>query len=307
MASFIPIPDFKLGSTDLTIPALALGTWQSAPGEVKVAVEHAIKCGYTHLDCAAAYGNENEVGEGIRAAGVDRSKLFVTTKLWCTSHTNVEAGLDASLKDLGLDYVDLYLIHWPIALNHAGNHPKFPTLENGDRDINFERKLSDTWADMEKLLSTGKVKAIGVSNFSEPFLEELKKTWKVKPAVNQVEIHPYLPQTNLVKYLLENGITPQAYSPLGSTSSPIFEEEAVKELAAKYQVGPGSILLSYPIARGIVVLAKSVTPKRIEENLKILKLTPDDVAKLDAVHVQKGTKRFVRPNWAPIDLKFENW
>ena len=257
------------------------------------------------------YGNEKEVGEGIKegleAAGIKRSELFITTKLWCTYHTRVEQNLDISLKLLGLDYVDLYLMHWPIAMNPNGNHEKLPKHPDGSRDLTPERNHVQTYKDMEKLLKTGKAKAIGVCNYSRKYLEELLPQVEVTPAVNQIENHPLLPQQEIVDLCNEKGIIITAYSPLGSTGSPMMQDEHVVKLAKEKGTTPGCILLSYHgtsgrshvensltevVARGSAVLAKSVTPSRIEENMKVVKLSPQDVASLDEIS-SNGVKRFV--------------
>jgi glycerol 2-dehydrogenase (NADP+) len=212
-------------------------------------VAHAIKVGYRHIDCAYVYGNEKEVGEGIqdglKAAGIDRSQLFVTTKLWCTYHTRIEENLDKSLQLLGLDYVDLYLMHWPVAMNPNGNHEKFPKLPDGSRDLIRDRRHVDTYRDMQKLLPGGKVKAIGVCNHSRKYLKELLSSVDVVPAVNQIENHPLLPQQEIADLCNEKGIVITAYSPLGSTGSPLMKDEHVVALAKEKETTPGSILLSY--------------------------------------------------------------
>lgn len=227
-------------------------------------MSHAIGAGYRHIDGACCYQNEHEVGQGIKdaiAAGkVKREDLFVTTKLWCTYHTRVEEALDDSLKKLGLDYLDLYLVHWPLAMNpngmlhlpghkaesdHTGNHPLFPKLEDGSRDIDHAHSHVTTWKSMEKLLTTGKVKAIGVSNYSKPYLEELLPHATVIPAVNQIENHPSLPQQEIVDLCNEKGIHVTAYSPLGSTGSPLFEAAPIVEVAKKRNVTPATVLLSW--------------------------------------------------------------
>ncbi|KAK5212085.1 H/ACA snoRNP pseudouridylase subunit [Exophiala xenobiotica] len=293
-------------NTGASIPALGLGTWQSPEGQVQAAVAHAIKSGYRHIDCAYVYGNEKEVGEGIKeglkAAGISRSELFFTTKLWCTYHTRVEQNLDISLGLLGLDYVDLYLMHWPIAMNPNGNHEKFPKLPDGSRDLIRDRSHVDTYKDMQKLLDTGKVKAIGVCNYSKRFLEELVPNVDVVPAVNQIENHPLLPQQEIVDYCNEKGIHITAYSPLGSTGSPMMKDPHVVKLAEEKGTTPGCILLSYHIARGSSVLAKSVTPSRIEENKHIVKLSDADLASLAEIS-QKGVTRFVYPEFG-VDFGF---
>ncbi|KAI9684933.1 MAG: hypothetical protein M1822_005582 [Bathelium mastoideum] len=286
-------------NTGAQIPALGLGTWQSDPGKVKAAVSHAIQHGYRHIDCAYVYENEAEVGEGIKEglekSGVKREELFVTTKLWCTYHSRVEENLDKSLKDLGLEYVDLYLMHWPVPMNPKGNHEKFPKHPDGSRDLHEDWSHLQTWKELEKLPATGKVRAIGVSNYSVKFLEQILSIATITPAANQIENHPYLPQQEIVDFCQSKGILVEAYSPLGSTGSPLFEEQGVQEVAKKHNVTAGAVLLSYHVARGVVVLAKSVTLSRIEENRNIIKLDSADVAALDGISKSKGIKRFVYP------------
>lgn len=262
---------------------------------------HAIKSGYRHIDCAYVYGNEKEVGEGIKrglanSPQISRSDLFITTKLWCTYHNRVQENLDISLSLLGLDYIDLYLMHWPVAMNPTGNHEKFPKLPDGSRDLVRGRSHIDTYKDMEKLLRTGKVKAIGVCNYSAMYLEELLSNARIIPAVNQIENHPLLPQSEVVKLCKRHCIHVTAYSPLGSSGSPLMHQEEVIHIAKENRVNPSSILLSYHIARGNSVLAKSITPSRIDDNRKILKLSAVDMQKLDNIS-SSGVTRFVYPDF----------
>lgn len=240
-------PLFTL-NTGAKIPAIGLGTWQSEKGLVATAVAYALAHGYRHIDAALVYQNESEVGQGLKEgfdSGLKREDVFVTTKLWNTYHRRVPEGLDESLKSLGLDYVDLLLMHWPVAENQNGSHPLLPKLPDGTRDIDRDWSYVQTWHAMEKLLQTGKVKAIGVSNFSVQFLETLLKEAKVVPAVNQIESHPYLPQQDIVDYCQSKGILVEAYSPLGSTGSPLFQDEGVQRIAERYGVGPGTVLINY--------------------------------------------------------------
>lgn len=242
------------------------------------------------------------IKEGLAATGIPRSDLFITTKLWCTYHTRAEQNLDISLGLLGLDYVDLYLMHWPVAMNPDGNHEKFPKLPDGSRDLVRDRTHVDTYKDMQKLLQTGKVKAIGVCNYSKRFLEELLPKVDVVPAVNQIENHPLLPQQEIVDLCKEKGIHVTAYSPLGSTGSPLMKDPHVVKLAEEKGATAGAILLSYHVARGCSVLAKSVTPSRIDENKKIVKLSDADLASL-AETTQNGVTRFVYPEFG-VDFGF---
>ncbi|KAF5378869.1 hypothetical protein D9615_006924 [Tricholomella constricta] len=294
------------------IPAIGLGTWQSKPEEVTSAVSYALKeAGYRHIDCAWGYGNEKDVGAGIRASGVPRSEIFITSKLWGTWHSRVEECLDQTLANLGTDYLDLYLVHWPVPLNPNGNHPVFPTIPDGTRDVDRSWKLKDTWKQMEAVLKKGKVKAIGVSNFSEAKLEEILSTAEIVPAVDQLELHVYNPQHKLIDYLKSKGIVPQAYSPLGSTNSPLLTDDKVLEIAKKHSLSASDVLIGYLVAKGFVALPKSVTPSRIASNLTgplaaAQKLDVADIADLDGLAASGKQKRFITPPW-PVDLGFENW
>lgn len=290
-------------NTGALIPAVGLGTWQATEEEVYNAVLSAIKTGYRHIDTALVYGNEIPVGKAIADCGVPRSELFVTTKLASINHLDPLKALNKSLKNLGLDYVDLYLMHWPVALNLENkSHPTFPTLPSGQRDILFDRTFVATYVDMQELVKLGLTRAIGVSNFSVKNLETLLASPQVTivPAANQVELHAYLPQPNLLKYCKEKGIVLEAYSPLGSTNSPLLKDETLVKLAEKYNVDPANILISWAVWRDTVVVPKSSNPARIESNFKVVDLA-DSVGKLvNDISSSLGTKRFISPDWSPV-------
>jgi len=291
------------------IPQIGLGTWQSKPGEVQTAVSYALKdAGYTHIDAAFAYGNEKEVGEGIRLSGVPREKIFITSKVWSTYHGRVEESLDITLKNLGTDYLDLLLVHWPLAMNPQGNHPLFPTKPDGLREILTDWPLKDTWAQFEQVYKAGKVKAIGVSNCSQLKLEgELLPFAEVIPAVNQLELHPYNPQHKLTEFLKSKGIVAEAYSPLGSTNSPLLKDPIVVEIAEKLKATPAKVLIGWGVAKGFVVLPKSVTPARIASNMDYASLDTSDVERLDGLAAAGKQRRFIRPPWTGVKLGFEDW
>ncbi|KAJ7253076.1 NADP-dependent oxidoreductase domain-containing protein [Mycena haematopus] len=292
------------------IPALGLGTWQSEPGKVKAAVSYALQSGYKLVDCAYCYGNEDEVGAGLKEAfdaGVKREDVFVVTKVWNTYNTRVELGLDKSLKSLGLDYVDLFLVHWPLLMNPEGNDDKFPKLPDGSRDIIRTHNHVDTWKLMEKLVDTGKVKAIGVCNYSKRYLEQLLPHATIVPAVNQIENHPSLPQQEIVDLCKEKGIHIMAYSPFGSTGGPVMQAAPVLKIAEKHGVSPSTVLLSYHIARESTVVPKSVTPERIKANMQVIDLDAEDQKALqdysDALTKEGKLQRYVYPPFG-IDFGF---
>lgn len=198
----------------------------------------------------------------------------------------------------GTNMIDIFLIqmHWPVPMEFRSHDEKIPLREDGSRAIDTERSINDTWADLEKVYKSGKAKAIGVSNVSQEFLERLLKTAKVTPAANQVELHPYLPQHELVNFCHSKGVLCQAYSPLGSTDSPLLKDPVLVEIAKAKGVDVGQVVISWQAQRGVVVLPKSVTESRIISNAKLINLTDDEMEKINQLYKEDGKhQRFIKP------------
>ncbi|KAF8637862.1 hypothetical protein AX17_002488 [Amanita inopinata Kibby_2008] len=273
-------------NTGADMPVIGLGTWKSEPGAVEKAVEFALTHGYKHIDTATAYANEKEVGIGIKNSGVPRQDIFLTTKLDNIHHECVEEAFLGSLKALDTDYLDLWLMHWPAPMT-----PELKPIKSLD--------WLNTWKEMVRVYNKypSKVKAIGISNFSVPFLERLLANSDVIPAVNQIELHPSCPQQDVVDFCISKDIAVTAYSPLGSDNSPLMTNEVVKKIADKHGVQPANILISLQANRpGVIVLSKSVTPSRIESNVKLIGLTEEEVKELNDID-KTAHFRACHPNW----------
>ena len=271
------------------MPILGLGTFRSEPNEVYNAVLLAIKIGYRHIDCAAAYGNEKEVGkaiaEAVKQGLVTREDLWVTSKLWNASHgeENVIPALNQTLKDLQLNYLDLYLIHWPVALKKGTEMPE----KASDFIPLSEVPLTNTWKGMEATLKQGLARHIGVSNFNENQLKEIMATAVHRPEMNQVEMHPFLQQEELKAFCVQNDILLTAYAPLGSlvdenTTLRLLENDRIKSIANARNMSPAQVALAYTIQRGVAVIPKSINEARLLQNLETLNhtLTEEDMALL---------------------------
>ena len=292
-------------------PAFGLGTWLSKKGEVYAAVRHALKVGYRHVDCAWIYFNEDEIGQALTDAfaegDIKREDLWVTSKLWNDKHApaDVRPALEGTLADLKLDYIDLYLMHWPVPHKPGAARPK----ESSDFLTLDEMPLEATWEAMTRLPAAGLAKQVGVSNFSASKVAGLIDKTGIVPAVNQVELHPFLQQRELLDAMTEHGVVVTAYSPLGSRGRPdmmrrddeivLLEHPEVVRIAAELGATAGQVVIAWALARGTAVIPKSTNPARIEQNLAAtkLELRPKD---MEALGDLDRAERYVTGDfWCP--------
>jgi len=277
-------------SNGVQIPCVGYGTWQTPDGETaRDSVKCALECGYRHIDTASAYGNEKSVGEGLRISGVKREDVFITTKHWIADrgYDKTVHACEASLKALGLDYIDLYLIHWPSVAKISEN---------------WEEINADTWRGFEKMYKDGKIRAIGVSNFLPHHLDALVKTAEIAPMVNQIEYHPGYTQLEVVEYCKKNNILVEAWSPLGCGA--VLKDPTVNAIAEKYNRTAAQICIRYAMERSVLPLPKSVTPSRIADNTNVFDftLTSEDIAVLDNMPVTGYSGYY--PDDAPADVLY---
>ncbi|KAL2132741.1 hypothetical protein VTI74DRAFT_3424 [Chaetomium olivicolor] len=281
------------------IPAVGFGTFanEGAKGETYKAVSKALEVGYRHLDCAWFYRNEDEVGDALhdflsKKPSVKREDIFICTKVWNHLHApeDVKWSFQDSCSKLRVDYIDLFLVHWPIAAEKNADH----SVKIGpDGKYVINRELTEnpepTWRAMEELAESGKARAIGVSNWTIAGLQKLLEFARIKPAVNQIEIHPFLPNSELIQFCFDHQILPAAYSPLGSqnqvpsTGETVRENPTLNEVARRSGHNLAQVLLAWGLRRGYVVLPKSSTPSRIESNFQVPKLSDEDFNAIEDV------------------------
>ena len=270
------VPDIALNDGN-TIPQLGFGVFQIEPGETAEAVTEALRVGYRHIDTAEMYGNEREVGEGLRASGLDRGDVFVTSKLNNAFHEPDDArrAFDETLSELGFDHVDLFLIHWPL-----------PTLYGGD--------FVSTWKVMEEFHNDGRARSVGVSNFQVDHLERLAAETDTVPAVNQIEVHPYFTNESVRAYGQEHGIVTEAWSPIAQGG--VLDDSTITEIAGKVGKTPAQVVLRWHIQRGDIVFPKSVTPSRMQENFDIFDFELDSADMEEISSLDQGENGRTGPN-----------
>ena len=285
----MPLPTTTVPVVELNdghpIPQLGFGVFQVAPADTAGAAREALDVGYRHIDTAEMYGNERGVGDAVRASGLERADVFVTSKLSNRFHRPDDArrAFDRTLADLGFDYVDLFLIHWPL-----------PTLYDGD--------FVSTWRTLEEFHRDGRARSIGVSNFQVDHLERLAADTEIVPAVNQIELHPYFGNAEVRAYGHAHGIATQAWSPIAQGA--VLDDPVITAIADGIGRSPAQVVLRWHIQRGHIVFPKSVTPARIRENIELFdfELAPDDITAIDRLDRGAAGRRGADPDtfaWIP--------
>ncbi|CAN8066042.1 unnamed protein product [Agarophyton chilense] len=304
MIPSLPLVSSATSATAAAFPQLGLGTWKSPPGVVSSIIEKAIEVGYRAIDCACDYGNEEEVGQGIqdglKSTSLSRQDLFVTSKLWNTYHRpqHVRPACEKTLSDLGLEYLDMYMLHFPISLKYVPFEKRYPPewIHDPDDPPNATLKLDqvplvDTWRAMEALVDDGLVRHLGICNFPYVLLEDLLTYARIKPSVLQIELHPYLQQPRLLQFCKTKKIVVTAFSSFGATSykslgmdrgHDLFQDNTMIKIAGKHGKSVAQVALRWAVQRGTVVIPKTSKAERLEENMKVFdwKLDDDDMKEI---------------------------
>ncbi|KAJ2549135.1 hypothetical protein IWW35_003886 [Coemansia sp. RSA 1878] len=285
----MPVKSIKLNNGVL-MPEIGLGTWRAdETGVLAETVKKAIAMGYRHIDCAKIYNNQREIGKALRQVDVPRNELFIVSKIFQNKHRPelVPGAVDEILEELELEQLDLLLMHWPYAIKPEQESADFTADELEDVPI------MDTWHAMEKLVDQGKVRSIGVSNFNQQVLEKMVPQCRILPAMNQIEVHPYNPEHELVKYCQSQNIAVTAFCPLGGGKISVMNDNLIKRIADAHSCTPAQVALSWLLARGIIVIPKSNNEVRLKQNLRTAALTFDEIRMISAI---KSRERKVDPS-----------
>lgn len=293
------------------IPSVGLGLWKIELDQTAEIVAQAVECGYRHFDSACDYGNEDETGKGLervlKSGAVQRDELWVTSKLWNNYHRaeHVRPALEKTLSDLRLDYLDLYLIHFPISLQFVPFETRYPPgwTHDPDADVPCLRPdpvpIRETWEAMQELVDAGLVREIGVCNFGVSLIRDLLSSARIAPAVLQVEMHPYLTQEKLLRYCHESGIVVTAFSPLGAQSyfqlnmaeadESVITQPSIVDIAARHQRTPAQVVLRWGVQRGTAIVPKTSSPARLQENFELFDfaLSDEDMATISSLDRQR--------------------
>ncbi len=294
-SSNLQLTKLPLNNGSGQMPALGCGTLIPDPAETKTTARDALTAGFRHFDCAERYRNEREIGEALAASGIAREDLFITTKLWNTNHRpeRVEPAFEASLERLKLKYLDLYLIHTPYAFQPGDDQD--PRDEHGNVIYDKGITLLDTWKAMEKLVDHGKCRAIGLSDISLNELQTIYESARIKPAVIQVESHPYLPETELMKFCKEKGVVLLAFAPLGHGMHPgLLEDPVILKIATQVGKTPAQVLLAWAVQRGTAVLTTPKTAARAKENFDISLLPEEAFNEINQIQTRQRLNTVVK-------------
>ncbi|KAJ3558551.1 hypothetical protein NM688_g859 [Phlebia brevispora] len=295
MAAAANVPYFTLNNS-FKMPSIGMGCWLGPDGGLDVVEDmckNALKCGYRHIDTAAGYANEALVGKAIRESGIPRSEIFLTSKLPNEEHHRVRESFEETFKKLNCEYIDLYLMHWPQA-----------SVDGKVLQPEEHPTIVDTWKEMEKLLETGKVRSIGVSNFSVKTIQTILAHCKVVPAVNQVEMHPCLPHMEMKGFCDAKGILLTAYSPFGQGNHLFFSDTDFVNVAKAHNASVAQVAVAWAVQRGTVAIPKSVHVERIKSNIALIQLTPEEMKLIDGIHKKPGMHRSLLGYHAPNAMVF---
>lgn len=266
-----------------TFPQIGLGTWNIPPAKINQTLTHAMQLNYKHIDAAHVYENEKEIGDFLKQNNIKREEIFITSKLWNSYHDHPKIGLEKSLNDLQVDYLDLYLIHWPVNFKNKDGI----TVKEDNKFVLQDFNVKQVWTEMESFVENNLVRSIGVSNFGVENLKEILSFCKIRPQVLQIEMHPYLQQKELVDFCYKNDIRIVSYSSLGSSDPELLNDKVINGIAKKHNKTPSQVILNWLIKQNVGIIPKSMSYEHMKENLEVFDLDEDDLEKIKALDRNK--------------------